>query len=106
MPLGPPVVSVIIEMPVVPVEMMFLVAFLIVLHVGPFMSRKSLQVLLIPVPSALMIWPLPVARDVIACPNSAPIPAIMKMLIGIMAVLCWEYASRSISEDMVSLVLV
>ena len=106
MPLGPPVVSAIIEMPVVPVEMMFLVAFLIVLHVGPFMSRKSLQVLLIPVPSALMTWPLLVARDVIVCPNSAPIPAIIKMLIGIMAVLCWEFASRSISEDMISLVLV
>ena len=105
MPLGPPVVSVIIEMPVVPVEMMFLVAFLIVLHVGPFMSRKSLQVLLIPVPSALMIWPLPVARDVIVCPNSAPIPAIIRMHIGIMAVLCWEFASRSVSEDIISLVL-
>ena len=105
MPLGPPVVSVIIEMPVVPVEMIFLVAFLIVLHVGPFMSRKSLQVLLIPVPSALMIWPLPVARDVIVCPNSAPIPAIIRMLIGIMDVLCWEFASRSVSEDIISLVL-
>ena len=106
MPLGPPVVSIIIEMPVVPAEMIFLVAFLIVLHVGPFMSCKSLQVLLISIPSALMRWPLLVARDVIACPNSAPIPAIMQMLIGIMAVLCWEFASRSISEDRVSLVLV
>ena len=106
MPLGPPVVSNIIEMPVVPAEMMFLVAFLIVLHVGPFMSCKSLQVLLISIPSALMRWPLLVARDVIACPNSAPIPAIMQMLRGIMAVLWWELASRSISEDSVSLVLV
>ena len=106
MPLGPPVVSAIMEMPVVPVEMMFLVAFLIVLHVGPFMSRKSWKVFLIPVPSALMMWLLPAARDVMVCPNSAPIPAMIRMLIGIMAVLCWEFASRSISDDRVSLVLV
>ena len=104
MPLGPPVVSAIMEMPVVPVEMMFLVAFLIVLHVGPFMSRKSWKVFLIPVPSALMMRLLPAARDVMVCPNSAPIPAITRMHMGIMAFLCWEMASRSVIEDIISLV--
>ena len=106
MPLGPPVVSAILEMPVVPVEMMFMVAFLIVLHVGPFMSRKSWKVFLIPIPSALIMWLLPVARDVMVCPNSAPIPAIIKMHIGIMAFLCWELASRSVIVDSISLVFV
>ena len=106
MPLGPPVVSAIMEMPVVPVEMMFRVAFVIVLHVEPSTSRNSWKVFFIPVPSALMIWLLLAARDVMVCPNSAPIPAIIKMHMGIMAFLCWELASRSVIVDSISLVFV
>ena len=106
MPFGPPVASTILEMSVVPVVMMFRVAFVIVLHVEPSMSRNSWKVFFIPVPSAPMIWLLLAARDVMVCPNSAPIPAIIKMHMGIMAFLCWELASRSVIFDSISLVFV
>ena len=106
MPLGPPVVSTIMEMPVVPAVMMFRVAFVIVLQVEPSTSRISWKVFFIPVPSAPMIWLLLAARDVMVCPNSAPIPAIIKMHMGIMAFRCWGLASRSVIVDSISLVFV
>ena len=55
MPLGPPVVSTIMEMPVVPAVMMFRVAFEIVLQVEPSRSHIPWKVSFIPAPSALMI---------------------------------------------------
>ena len=93
-------------MPVVPAVMMFRVAFVIVLQVEASKSRISWKVSFIPVPSALMIWLLLAARDVMVCPNSAPIPAIIKMYMGIMAFRCWGLASRSVIVDSISLVFV
>ena len=106
MPLGPPIVSSTVAILVVPAAMMLSVASEIDLRVEPSRSHIPWKVSLIPAPSALMIWLLLAARDVMVCPNSAPTPAIVKMYMGIMAFRCWGLASRSVIVDSISLVFV
>ena len=74
-PLGPPMASSTLDIPVVPAVMTFAVALEIDPTTDSSRSPTPWKVSRIPAPSALMIWLLPDASDVMVCPSRDPIPA-------------------------------